>query len=171
VTRAIPWPRGLCLPILLLVGCSQSVKRIGYARPEGEPPVCVVDFARPEDMPGRDSLPKLGALRVRDALFTLECTESDALELVRAEACGVGADLAVIGKRKTPDLWLSSCFRAEADLLKAPESLRAPLRRGFYAPDSIAARTRAQETTQWTGIILGLALGFGIGAAMIISGR
>jgi hypothetical protein len=147
------------------------VKRIGYERPAGDPPVCAVDFARPEDVPSRDYLPKLGAVRVRDALFTMECTESDAVELIRDEACWLGANLAVIGKRKMPDLWLSSCFRAEADLLKTPDSLRAPLRTGFYARDSIAARSLAQERTQWTGVALGLVTGVAIGTVIIMAGK
>lgn len=163
--------RAVLLTVPLFAGCSQTVKRIGYAKPAAEPPVCVVDFARPGDVPMRDSLPRLGTVRVRDALFTLECTESDALELIRSEACGLGANLAVIDNRKTPDLWLSSCFRAKADLLRAPDSLRVPLRTGFYAPDSVAARTRAQEKTQWTGIVAGLATGFAVGAVLIFSSK
>jgi hypothetical protein len=163
--------RALLGAALGLSGCAQTVKRMGYSKSQGEPPVCSVDFARPEDVPGRDSLPKLGAVRVRDALFTLDCTESDALDLIHAEACGLGANLAVVSKRRVPDLWLSSCFRAEADLLKAPDSIRAPLRAGFYAPDSVAERALKQERTQWTGIILGVVTGFVISALLIASGR
>lgn len=141
-----------------LCGCALSVQRTGYAKPEGEARVCRVSFASPKEVPNRDSLPKLGSAKVRDGGFTFECAESDALAALQSEACGLGANLAVITWRKGPDIW-SNCFRADAELRKAPDSTAARLEAGYYAPDSVAARSARQERTQWIQLWSSLAVG------------
>jgi len=148
---------------LLIIGCAPSVKRIGYEKPKEIGTVCPIVFIKPNQIGEIDSAFKIGTIKVGDAGFTNECNESDILYIIQNDACSVGGNVAMIKKEKTPD-WLSTCYRAEADILKVPDSSRVKLESEYYRKENIEKRADKNDTTQM--IIMGLSVVAGLVAGL-----
>lgn len=148
----------LCLLVGLgLSGCAMSVKRTGYSKSEEEPSVCNVKFFSPGPEARDRSLVELGTVSVKDGGFTFSCSESDVLQLIRSEVCSQGGNLAMIVREQQPDLW-SSCYRAQAEILKThPDSLARyeDAHFGQGAIDQRSQRNSATQTVLLVGAIVG----------------
>jgi len=59
---------------------------------------------------------KIGRIRLGDTGFSKKCNENDALQILKKEACLLGADVVNILGETRPDFW-STCYRVEAEFL------------------------------------------------------
>ena len=125
-------------------GCSASIRRHGYAIPDGQP---LVDCEMPiHSDPTLDlsAFDVLGRIEAHDGGFSTDCDEKVVLRQFTREACHLEADLINITEESRPDFW-STCYRAKADFLRRKDRAGAPLASDEkYAPADV--RKRAQET-------------------------
>jgi hypothetical protein len=106
-------------------GCTHVVIRDGYTLAHGPQGTdCAVAFvkdARIDEQ--RDSV--IGVVKVKDSGFSFACGEDDAIEIFRKEACATGANIVNITRERRPDV-LSSCYRADAQLIKIRDTTGVP---------------------------------------------
>ena len=81
------------------------------------PETCVISWVELADERPK-KFQRLGSVAYGESGFTTtaECTEEKLRELIRKDACSVGANAVVITEFKTPDSWGSTCFRIVGDL-------------------------------------------------------
>jgi hypothetical protein len=60
---------------------------------------------------------KIGSIKLGESGFSINCSETDAIKILKREGCSLGADIANIKKESRADIW-SSCYRCEADFYK-----------------------------------------------------
>jgi hypothetical protein len=104
-------------------------------------PECDMQFARPEQVAGRN-LKKLGEARVKTRGLSFECREYVLLDIIRTETCARDANLAVIrsGKNPTPR---SACYRLEADFYRVDSaSLEGYARDSYDEPYAMRRRMK-----------------------------
>lgn len=111
------------LAILICTGCSHSIKRFGYNKGESLMPedTCQISFFK--FMPTDTSVfRQIGRIKLGDTGFSLLCNENDAIQILKREACLIGADAVNIVYETRSDFW-STCYRAEAEFLKTSSEL------------------------------------------------
>jgi hypothetical protein len=130
----------LLVAALACAGCAPSIKRIGYAEPARPAPDCDMQFARPDQAAGH-SFQKLGTIKVEHRGLTLDCRESALLEIISAETCALGGNLAVVRNGNAPDPH-DVCYRLEADLYRADTvPLAKYASNGYDNPVAISRRS------------------------------
>ncbi|HEY2775238.1 MAG TPA: hypothetical protein VGK20_14415 [Candidatus Binatia bacterium] len=97
-------------------GCGPSVyMRTDHAYP-GLAPTCCPDLYQMNDaVPGNALL--IGEVRLGDTGFSTRCSQQEAMERVRAQACRIGADLVKITAQNYPN-FVSTCYRVRAGLYR-----------------------------------------------------
>lgn len=136
----------------LFIGCAPGIKRIGYNY--GDAPNihdCDPQIAIQSEIEESKECEKLGSIKVYDKM-SVGCGEDDIMEILKSEACDLGANLTIIRKEKRPD-FLSTCYRMEGDFYKCQDSaihLNNPKR---YEPGEVAIREKKDVTNQ---IIIGV---------------
>lgn len=98
--------------IFLLSGCSHRIVRSSYSKVNSENSNCVVIIKKQMDIPA--SLKKVGELKLGDSGISISCSEKQALEVLRKEACSLNANIINIVEESRPDL-LSSCYRCRVE--------------------------------------------------------
>jgi hypothetical protein len=109
------------LVMLPLVGCAHWVSRQGYRPLGGARPDC--EDLTLDDMvldPALGST-KIGTVKLRDTGISLWCSKERAFRIFQREACAAGANVVNLIAQESPNIW-SSCYRATAELWRAPAS-------------------------------------------------
>ncbi|MGV8073014.1 MAG: hypothetical protein AB2L11_00410 [Syntrophobacteraceae bacterium] len=128
-----------------LLGCSAGVKRQGYtALTERVPSDCEVVVLGYEAFDDT-RMERLGNIEMYDTGFSLYCDEAYVLDLMKKEACSLGADIVNITDEKYPDFW-SSCYRAKAEFIRLKNREEAALVKADPHYDDMKVRERSQET-------------------------
>jgi len=134
----------LLVACVVAAGCSASIRRHGYAVPEGQPRAdCAMPIRNDPtlDLSGFDVV---GRIEAGDGGFSTDCDEEVVLREFARDACHLGADLINVTEEKRPDFW-STCYRAKADFLRRKDRDGPPLASDEkYAPRDV--HERAQET-------------------------
>jgi hypothetical protein len=122
---------------LLITGCSHRIIRTGYQMDKSEYREC--DIAIQKFIPVTDSMQKVGEIKLGETGFSVACSETHAIEILRHEGCALNADLIIITEETRPDL-MSSCYRCTAEFYqqKGPQIAISPDIQ--YEPESIQAR-------------------------------
>ncbi len=116
----------LIILVILFTGlcsCSPGVSRYGYTLKEEQ---LVADCTVPIKLKflyKEDDMNKLGSIEVYDHnLISTNCDIYTVLNILKRDACYLGADLIDITKEKYPDYIFSVCYRVKADFLKFSKS-------------------------------------------------
>jgi hypothetical protein len=153
-----------------LFGCTHAIKRTGYTMGSGGfDENCDVRFVK--NMPsnsGRYTV--VGEVKLRDTGFSVKCHEDDALAIIRREACRTGADVVNIVEERRAD-FLSSCYRADAQLLRSSGAAGSVAGESYgYDVDTAQVASRVSRDKQRNvGLIVGGTLvGFAVGFLMFM---
>ena len=100
-----------------VLGCAPSIKRSGYHAPSPvQSEECEVLFVR--DGGELDTTPKLGTISIHKSIFHRNFSEQQAIDLVRREACLIGANRVNFTVSIKPSLFCKTCFTVYADLYR-----------------------------------------------------
>ena len=135
----------IALIYILMSGCSAGISRHGYSPTDHQAPAnCRIlvlgyipfDAARME---------LLGSVDLYDTGLSLYCDEEYGIELMKKEACLVGADIVNITDEKFPDFW-STCYRAKANLIRLKNREEVALIEADPHYSRAKVRERSMET-------------------------
>ena len=94
-----------------LQSCTYDIVRSGYKIDKHASKDCQVVIKKDTTIP--DTVAAwLGEVKLDDGGFTTKCSEKDALDFLKHEACQLHADIVVITNEKRPDI-MSSCYRCK----------------------------------------------------------
>ena len=150
----------------LLTNCTHRIKRVGYDAKKDYYQFC--DVVINNNILINDSIfVKVGSITLGESGFSTRCNESDAIRILRGEACTVNADLIVITDEKRPDV-VSSCYRCKADFYQfKSEDLAYTIKDDQqYEIQNTQSRVQKDRSTNATIIAAGFAIGFIIGLLM-----
>lgn len=100
--------------LVFLSSCSHKVLRIGYTKTNSEQLACQVSISKSNVVP--ESAKVMGSIKLGDTGFSVSCSEQKAIQILKKEACSLGANVVLIKSELLPG-FLSSCYRCEADFL------------------------------------------------------
>jgi len=146
---------------LLLSSCSQRIVRSGYSKVNSEYSDCDVIIKKQMDIPA--SLKKVGEIKLGDSGFSTNCSEEQALGLLRKEACSLKANIINIVEESRPDL-LSSCYRCRAEFYINPDAKTTYQTDNQYNTINVNTRVSADRTKN-TFIAIGAV---GLGCVIIL---
>ncbi|MEM5785748.1 MAG: hypothetical protein AAGU11_00440 [Syntrophobacteraceae bacterium] len=101
----------------LVVGCATPVTRQGYDPANRVAPVDCFAMVYGYVSFDPDRMEMLGSIDVDGMGMSFKCDEDYVLDLMKKEACLVGADIVSITDEKFPDFW-NLCYRAKADFIR-----------------------------------------------------
>lgn len=145
---------------MLFSSCSYSIYRHGYLQTNAAAGDCEVIIRKHVDLKeiqGR----RVGSLLLEDSGFTVNCNEEEAREILRQEACSLGADFVHIFEEAQPGFF-SSCYRCAATFYDledvAKESVPIENSNPFLAAESAKNNSNAR-----LGYIVGAVFGALVG--------
>lgn len=158
----------LLLSVLLFSNCTHYIARTGYQPNKSFDTYYDVVIEKNTIVPS-NSADLVGQIRLDDIGFSVSCSEEDALEILRKEACSINADLIVITNEIRPNLW-SSCYRCSAEFYKyRKEKLNLTGQTENPYKDELVSRRVQKDKNQNTAVLLGsLAFGFIIGFLLVM---
>lgn len=101
--------------LVLLTGCAARMNVIVDRERPPLPADCPVDILKARDIP-LDRYEQLGTISFGDTGASLICDRASIEKSLRAQACRLGANAALVVHEEFPDLW-SSCYRVSAKLV------------------------------------------------------
>jgi hypothetical protein len=105
-----------------------------------------------------DSIRKIGEIKLGETGFSVACSEEQAVQILKKEACALQADIINIVEENRPD-FLSSCYRCRAEFYKAENSSIQIQSSELYKPDDIQARVSQDRSRNVVYAIFAIALG------------
>lgn len=148
----------------IFTGCVPKVTRMGYeAGPVQIKDSCVIAIKKADDFDS-SKVQKLGSIDVGEASMAKHCNEREILNLLRREACGLGANVVNITEEKRPDA-ASTCYRARADFLKITDSalLATVGSDSIYSDWKVEARVAMSQERNSQTLVAALITGFVVG--------
>ncbi len=150
----------LFLCVAILTGCSHRIVRSGYEGKRTNAGNCEVPITHA--LLHSDSIQLLGKITLGESGFSVSCSEADAVEILRGEACALNADFVHIVEEKRPDAW-STCYRCKAEFYRYLNPELKPLNSEYYAVNRVDNRvTEDRKRNTWT-LVLSIAAGFAVG--------
>jgi hypothetical protein len=147
--------------VLLISSCSHKIVRTGYQINKSDYRNC--DIAIMKNMSITGSMQKVGEIKLGETGFSVSCSESDAIDILKNEGCALKADVINITLEKRPDL-ISSCYRCRAEFYKYLDPAISVQSDEAYKPDNISQRTSTdrKRTAGWVigAIVGGFIFGF-----------
>ena len=149
----------ILISTVFLFGCAPSLQREGYILKanDNKNQNCNIVVTNDQNYKGKI----IGKLKIGDTGFSIHCSESDVLKILKDEGCQIGADVVVLKDIKQPDL-ISSCYRVTGEFIKL-DSIATEIKESKeYSSQSIAIREEKGKSLSALGYILGFAIGFSI---------
>jgi len=153
---------------LLFSNCAHRIVRTGYKVKKSDYKTC--DVVIKNNVSVSDTLiTKIGEIKLGDFAFSVSCSESHAINILRGEASAINADLIIITKENRPDFW-SSCYRCRAEFYKfnSNDVGTKVYTDEAYVPENLQKRV-SQDRLKNTVMILGSAIvGYTIGFLLFL---
>lgn len=148
----------LCFAV---TGCSYKVTRAAYVELPATSKTCDVKLVK--NYAFQDSaVTQLGKIGLHDSGITTTCSETDAIALLKKEACSLGADIVNITKEVRPDMG-SSCYRCEAGFYKINDEKVQIKTDPEFTAQNISARVtkdrRRSNLIRAGSVIVGIVVG------------
>jgi hypothetical protein len=148
---------------LLFSNCAHRIVRTGYKVKKSDYKTC--DVVIKKNISLSDTLiTKIGEIKLGESGFSVSCSESHAINILKGEASAIGADLIVITEENRPDFW-STRYRCRAEFYKlnSNDVGTKVYTDETYTPDNLQKRV-SQDRMNNTAIIIGSAIvAFSIG--------
>lgn len=158
--------------LICVYGCSASVTRTGYETSALQTAAidCSKIVIKNHAVISEDVAVVVGRVSASDSGFSTECNERYVLGIFKTDACALGADIVNITKESQPGFW-SSCYQAEADLIKLKDKtqLGTLASDSRYASEAVGARSKKAAdclTQSVIGASVGGLLGYAIATAV-----
>ncbi|MFA5072859.1 MAG: hypothetical protein WC539_03045 [Nitrospirota bacterium] len=157
----------------LSAGCTAKITRQGYLLDTLQdiekkcPDVIIVkgfDYKS-------DSVEIKGKISASDTAFSTTCSEAFVMDIFKKDACTIGADIINITEESQPNAWTSTCYRAEAELLRMKDrTMLSEIKTDkHYSDRNISYRSKYSECLNKTSaIIAGIFIGMA-GSTMVRS--
>jgi hypothetical protein len=146
--------------LLFVCGCHVSITRYGYELPEPLPnmPPCKGIAIKNKATFSTDEVISLGKIKASDTGFSMDCSEEEVLNIFRYDACALNAHLVNIIEETHPN-WISTCYRATAELLKFKKSAEMANIKSDpqYSPNLV--KQRSQVTIRKNAASIGIITG------------
>ena len=114
------------------------IHRYGYQKRNSDTINCKISFVRFQNY--SDSVAtKIGSIRLGETGFSVNCSETDAIEILKREGCTLGADIVNVKEESRADLW-SSCYRCRADFYKLRDIKNILKSDSTYLPQNVKER-------------------------------
>lgn len=143
------------LPLFLLIflfsSCTHRIVRNGYSHTNSNNLNCPVVIKKHMEIPG--TLKKVGEIKLGESGFSVSCSESAALQILRKEACSLNASIINIIEENRPDL-LSSCYRCRAEFYTNTDMGKTYQSDEQYSNPDVSTRV-TQDRTRNTFIGIG----------------
>ena len=111
----------------------------------------------------KDDVKFLGKMKLREGGATWDCTEADAIKILRTEACFLGANLIIITHESRPNIW-STCYSCDASFYNS--TLNSPInpvaeskKDDHYKKEDLDKRVKKDDDFNTSMIILSVILG------------
>lgn len=158
--------RNVVVLLALLIAsssCSYKIMRSGYQVKESDYKSCDIEIVKNINAP--DSAVKVGEIKIGDSGFTLNCSENEAIDILKKEGCAINANIIRITEENRPDL-LSSCYRCRAEFYR--DSRIVSLKQGRENYDQVAVNKRVSDDSASNVIIfiVSFAVGYLIASAL-----
>jgi len=157
---------------VLVSSCSYNITRNNYAKDVSIQKAkqaqkngnadCDVIIRRKLDV-SKDDVKFLGKMKLREGGATLDCSEEDAINILKKEACFLGANLIIITHESRPNIW-STCYSCDASFYNS--TLNSPInpvadskKDEYYKKEDLDKRVKKDEDFNTTMIILAVVLG------------
>ncbi len=154
--------------VVFLSSCSHKVVRIGYLKTTSEQLGCEVSVSKGSVIPA--SAKVLGSIKLGDTGFSVSCSEQKAIQILKKEACSLGANVVLIKTELLPG-FLSSCYRCEADFLLVKSADSAVDQPKIENDESVKFPpkefSQKDKQKQMLGSIIGGTLGFVLGYTLV----
>jgi hypothetical protein len=147
------------LVLLLLSGCTHRIVRTGYEAGKSDYNDCNIAITR--FMQVTDSVMKIGEIKLGESGFSVACSESHAIQILKNEGCAIQADLINIVEENRPDLW-SSCYRCRAEFYKFKNS-PVRIQSQLYHPENVSRRVSQDRSRNTALAVAGGVLGIVVG--------
>jgi hypothetical protein len=150
--------------IILLSSCSHKISRVDYALKKSEHTLCDIPIKKIVSVDASQG-EKIGEIKLKDSGFSVACNESKAIEILKGEACALGANLIVITEEIKPS-FSSSCYRCTAFFYRLnsdqPENIQ--LQESDISEYELHERSiedkKKNRRTFWTSFAIGFVIGF-----------
>ena len=162
--------------IIFLIGCSASITRSGYHIDDLQKNLikCADIAIKNNATFSQNEVIILGKVSASDSGLSTDCSEEYVLDILKKDACTVGADIINITEESQPDFWTSSCYRAEAELIKFKDRNQVVNIKSDsqYSSELIKARSKQTQCMNQGAVAAGIggAISGLIGGAIILSG-
>ncbi len=149
--------------------CSHKISRVGYTLDESQWKQCDIPIKKNIEV-NNDSLKLVGKISIDDTGFSTKCNQTEAVKILKSEACALEADLIVITEEKQAN-FASSCYRCKASFYKgdfSADTLLANKATEFSAYDIAKEDAEAKKknrTAFWVSFGVGFVIGY-----LIVSG-
>jgi hypothetical protein len=143
---------------LLFSNCSHRIVRTGYQIKKSDYITCDVVIKKNPFVADTSAI-KIGEIKLGESGFSVACSEADAIQILRNEACALHADIVNIIEENRPDLW-SSCYRCRAEFYKYNISQINPKSNELYKPENV--RKRVSQDRKQNTVVAFLAVGIGV---------
>jgi hypothetical protein len=140
---------------IVVSSCTHRIVRTGYTKMDFDDSNC--DLAVQRTLHDVNLLEKVGEVRLGRSWLSTQCSEADAIRILREEGCSLQADIVFISQESRPDIW-SKCYRCTGEFYKYTQQQDTPLQ--DQDKRSVAAKVeRRTQNDKLTGILLGTAFG------------
>lgn len=166
--------------LLILAGCSHSIRRYGYDMDKRTLPndTCQISFLK-NMRTDTTKFKIIGRIKLGDTGFSKKCHEDDALRILNREACILGADAVNLLDETRPNFW-STCYRVEAEFLKKtidvneiqePQTVIGEVNADDYKydTDTSAVITRVKSDKKRNVIMVLIACGAGLMSGFLLT--
>jgi hypothetical protein len=108
----------LLIVCIFFTNCKHQISRIGYNVDTKSSTYenCNITIKKFEIIPDSVAI-KIGTIKLSDSGFSNNCSEEDAIVILKKEGCALNADFINISKETNPDME-SNCYRCRAEFYK-----------------------------------------------------
>lgn len=146
--------------ILFFTSCSHKIQRTGYNIDKSEYKNCELIINK--FMIINDSIQKIGEIKLGDSGFSVSCSEIQAIEILKNEACAMNANMINITEENRPDA-LSSCYRCKAEFYKYKNPDLLSQNPELYKSENVNKRVTQDRNKNTIVGVFAVVIGFTVG--------
>ncbi len=144
---------------LLFCNCAHQITRSGYHVRKSDYKFCEVAIQKFKAISDTNAK-QIGEISLGESGMSSFCSEEDAINILKNEACAIDADLIIIVEEKRPDFW-STCYRCRAKFYKFDTSTSHEVMKDDqeYNQDKLQQRVSDDRKRNTTTVIISIAAG------------
>ncbi|NOR44409.1 MAG: hypothetical protein GQ534_02395 [Candidatus Delongbacteria bacterium] len=101
---------------------------------------------------------RIGDIKLGDGPLTGNCSESNAIRMLREEAASIGADIVNVVDERRPDM-ISTCYRCQAEFYRSKDPSKKIQSSVAFKDENINERERGDSGTFLVSAVVAITLG------------